>query len=73
MTPEILEKAEVQQLLNELFNFVDGSFIRGSDLVQAFKLGRPAPKVSLLTNCASLAFIIVSCGLVFVTFVDRRC
>ena len=45
MRPEILEKAEVQQLLNELFNFVDGGFIRGSDRVQAFKLGRPAPKV----------------------------
>jgi len=45
MRPEILEKAEVQQLLNELFNFADGGFIRGSDRVQAFKLGRPAPKV----------------------------
>ena len=45
MRSEILEKAEVQQLLNELFNFADGGFIRGSDRVQAFKLGRPAPKV----------------------------
>jgi len=61
MTPEILEKAEVQQLLNELFNFADGSFIRGSDRVQAFNLGRPAPKVSLFTDCASLAFVIISC------------
>jgi hypothetical protein len=32
--------------LNELFNFADGGFVRGSDRVQAFKLGRPAPKVS---------------------------
>jgi len=45
MRSEILEKAEVQQLLNELFNFADGGFIRGSDRVQAFKLGRPTPKV----------------------------
>jgi len=45
MRPEVLEKAEVQQLLNELFNFVDGGFVRGRDRVQAFKLGRPAPKV----------------------------
>jgi hypothetical protein len=45
MRSEILEKAEVQQLLNELFNFADGGFTRSSDRVQAFKLGRPAPKV----------------------------
>jgi hypothetical protein len=61
MRPEVLEKAEVQQLLNELFNFADGSFIRGSDRVQAFKLGRPAPKVTLLTDCASLVFVLSSC------------
>jgi len=52
MSPEVLEKAEVQQLLNELFNFADGSFIRSSDRVQAFKLGRPAPKVMLQTDLA---------------------
>jgi len=45
MRSEVLEKAEVQHLLNELFNFADGGFVRGSDRVQAFKLGRPAPKV----------------------------
>jgi hypothetical protein len=61
MMPEILEKAEVQQLLNELFNFADGSFIRVSDRVQAFKLGRPAPKVTLLADCASLVFVLSSC------------
>jgi len=52
MTPEVLEKAEVQQLLNELFNFADDSFIRSSDRVQAFKLGRPTPKVMLRTDFA---------------------
>jgi hypothetical protein len=45
MRPQVLEKAEVQQLLNELFNFTDEGFVRGSDRVQAFNLGRPAPKV----------------------------
>jgi len=72
MRPEVLEKAGVQQLLNELFNFVDGSFIHGSDRVQAFKLGRPAPKVMLLTDCISLVPILPSCLLVFVTVADRR-
>jgi len=52
MTPEVLEKAEVQQVMNELFNFADGSFVRSSDRVQAFKLGRPAPKVMLRNNFA---------------------
>jgi len=46
MRPEVLEKSEVQQLLNELFNFADGGFVCGTDRVQAFRLGRPAPKVS---------------------------
>jgi len=50
MSPEVLEKAEVQQLLNELFNFADDSFVRSGDRMQAFKLGRPAPKVMLLTE-----------------------
>jgi len=54
MRPEVLEKAEVQQLLNELFNFADGSFVCGSDRVQAFKLGRPAPKIMLPTDRTSL-------------------
>jgi len=61
MRPEVLEKAEVQQQLNELFNFADGSFVRGSDQVQAFKLGRPAPKVMLLTDCISLVLVLPSC------------
>jgi len=52
MSPEVLEKAEVQQLLNELFNFADGSFVRSGDRVQAFKLGRPTPKVMLRTDFA---------------------
>jgi hypothetical protein len=50
MSPEVLEKAEVQQLLNELFNFVDDSFVRSGDRMEAFKLGRLAPKVMLLTE-----------------------
>ena len=52
MSPEVLEKVEWQQLLNVLFNFVDGSFVRSGDRVQAFKLGRPAPKVMLRTDFA---------------------
>jgi len=61
MRPEVLEKAEVQQLLNELFNFADSSFIRGSDRVQAFKLGRPAHKVMLLTDVTSLVLVLRGC------------
>jgi len=61
MGPEVLEKVEVQQLLNELVNFADWSLIRGSDRVEAFKLGRPAPKVTLLTNCTSLVLVLLSC------------
>ena len=74
MRPEVLEKEEVQQLLNELFNFADGGFIRGSDRVQAFKLGRPAPKVMSFTDCDSFAFVILSdADLSVFLFVDRRC
>jgi hypothetical protein len=36
MSPEVLEKAEVQQLLNELFNFADDSFVWSGDRMQAF-------------------------------------
>jgi len=61
MSPEVLEKAEVQQLLNELFNFADGSFVRSSDRVQAFKLGRPAPKVMLRTDFAFRVLVLPSC------------
>jgi len=52
MSPEVLEKAKVQQLLNELFNFADDNFVRSGDRMQAFKLGRPAPKVMLRTDFA---------------------
>ncbi|XP_021317693.1 uncharacterized protein LOC110435913 [Sorghum bicolor] len=52
MSPEVLEKAEVQQLLNELFNFADDSFVRSGDRMQAFKLGRPAPKIGDIDRCA---------------------
>ena len=51
MSPKVLEKAEVQQLLNELFNFADDNFVRSDDRMQAFKLGRLAPRVMLLTDC----------------------
>ena len=61
MSPEVLEKIEVQQLLNELFNFADNSFVRGGDRVQAYKLGRPAPKVMLLTDVTSLVLVLPSC------------
>jgi len=46
MCPDGLEKAEVQQLMNELFNLSDDNFVRSSDQMHAFKLGRPAPKVN---------------------------
>jgi hypothetical protein len=46
MSPDGLEKAEVQQLMNELFNLSDDNIVRSSDPMQAFKLGRPAPKVN---------------------------
>jgi hypothetical protein len=72
MRPEILEKAEVQRLLNELFNFADGGFIRGSDRVQAFKLGRPAPKVCCRLFCFSIRISYVA-GSSLLLFADRRC
>jgi hypothetical protein len=31
MSPDGLEKAEVQQLMNELFNLSDDNFVRSSD------------------------------------------
>jgi len=40
-----MEKAEVQQLMNELLNLADDNFVQSSDQMHAFKLGRPAPKV----------------------------
>jgi len=46
MSPDGLEKAEVQQLMNELFNLTDDNFVRSSDRMHAFKQGRPAPKVN---------------------------
>ena len=46
MCPDGLEKAEVQQLMNELFNLSDDNFVRSGDRMHAFKLGRPAPKVN---------------------------
>ena len=61
MSSDVLEKAEVQQLLNELFNFADDNFVRSGDRMQAFKLGRPAPKVMLLTDCISLVLVLPSC------------
>ena len=41
-----LEKPEVQQLMNELFNRTDDNFVRSDDRMHAFKLGRPAPMVN---------------------------
>ena len=32
--------------MNELFNLSDDNFVRSSDRMHAFKLGRPAPKVN---------------------------
>jgi len=61
MSPEGLEKAKVQQLMNELFNFTDDNFIRSSDRMHAFKLGRPTPKVMLLTDFTFLSTCSPSC------------
>jgi len=72
MSPEVLEKAEVQQLLNELFNFADGSFVRSSDRMQAFKLGRPAPKVMLRTDFVFRVLVILVVDLSFIFAVDWR-
>ena len=41
-----LEKAEVQRLMNELFNLTDDNFVRSDDRMHALKLGRPAPEVN---------------------------
>jgi len=41
-----LEKAEVQRLMNELFNLIDDNFVRSDDRMPAYKLGQPAPKVN---------------------------
>jgi len=46
MCPSGLEKTEVQQLMNELFNLSDDNFVQSDDQMHAFKLGRPAPKVN---------------------------
>jgi len=46
MSPDGLEKAEVQQLMNELFNLTDDNFVRSSDWMHAFKLGQLAPNVN---------------------------
>jgi len=39
MCPDGLEKAEVQQLMNELFNLSDDNFVQSDDWMHAFKLG----------------------------------
>jgi len=46
MCPDGIEKTEIQQLMNELFNLSDDNFVRSDDRMHAFKLGRPAPKVN---------------------------
>jgi hypothetical protein len=46
MSPEGLEKTEVQQLMNELFNLTDDNFVQSGDRMHAFKFGRPARKVN---------------------------
>jgi len=63
MSPEGLEKTEVQQLMNELFNLTDDNFIRSSDRMHAFKLGRPVPKVNrccywLVLPCEYCLFLV---------------
>jgi len=39
MCPDGLEKTEVQQLMNELFNLSDDNFVCSDDRMHAFKLG----------------------------------
>jgi len=45
LRPENLEKSEIEQRINELFNLGDSSFARSDNRMHAYKLGRPAPKV----------------------------
>jgi len=40
-----LEKLEIQQRINELFNLANNSFVRSDNRMHAYKLGRRAPKV----------------------------
>ena len=72
MSPEVLDKAEVQQLLNELFNFADGSFVRSRDRVQAFNLGRPAPKVMLRADFVFRIPVLLVVDFSFIFAVDWR-
>jgi len=53
-----LEKSEIQQRTNELFNLGDSSFVRSDNQMHAYKMGRPAPKVIVvLLQCSnSIAF-----------------
>jgi hypothetical protein len=41
-----LERPEIQQMINELFNLADSSLMRSDDRMHVYKLGRPAPKVN---------------------------
>jgi len=45
LRPEILEKSEIQQRINELFNLGDSSFVRSDNRMHVYKLGRPTAKV----------------------------
>jgi len=66
MSPNVVEKAEVQQLMNELFNFTYDNFVRSSDRMHAFKLGRPAPKVMLLTDFTFRVLVLLVVDLSFI-------
>jgi len=59
LRPENLEKSEIQQRINELFNLGDNSFVRSDNRMHAYKLGRLAPKVIVvLSQCSkSMTFL----------------
>jgi len=79
MSPKGLEKTEVQQLMNELFNLTDDNFVRSSDRMHAFKWGRPVPKVNryfywLVLPCKYYLFLVDDLSLILSQIGDvHRC
>jgi hypothetical protein len=59
MHKDNLEKPEIQRQINELFNLADSSFVRSDNQIYAYKLGRPAPKVSNEFTHLDILFTVV--------------
>jgi hypothetical protein len=59
MLKENLENTEIHHRISELFNLADNSFVQSDDRMHAYKLARPAPKVSnKFTQLANLFIVI---------------